>query len=63
MKKMTSMQEKESYGKAFGMASKPMTEKMDAGMDKKAGVKENSKRDLAMDKKAGVMRGKAGKMY
>lgn len=36
------------------MAKKFMTEKQDAKMDKKKGVKENSKADLKKDKKFGV---------
>ena len=53
MKKMTPDNEKVAYGKAFNRAIS-MTEAMDDRMDKKAGIKENSKADIALDKKRGV---------
>lgn len=36
------------------MATKRMTEKQDDKLDKKFGIKENSKRDMALDKRRGL---------
>lgn len=44
----------EHYDQEQHMATKKMTEKQDEKMDKKAGIKENSKRDMALDSKSGV---------
>ena len=36
------------------MATKKMTEKQDDKLDKKFGIKENSRKDMALDKKRGL---------
>lgn len=36
------------------MASKRMTPAQDDALDKKKGIKENSKKDMALDKKRGI---------